>query len=318
MSRAPIDRVEWNRVVLTHPQLPIAAKAVVMLLGTHLDWKTRMGHGYRSVELLEEELAGQRAEDTIGRDLSEAVRLGLLVVIADPSPGRSCVYRAAVPTGEPAAPAGDLLIDLRSPAANRSSPGPTSGCDPPGEEPESFEHPDPRPFEHPDPRPTYPVDPPGRTTRTPLPPRGDRPLLAIVAGNPGGTTPSAGDLVDVPIPKHVELVASGLVAALPDELPSRVVRRWERRVAVQVARLLAGRWETSDLVDAVIAPAWSGVANPGAVLVSRLQALPARPPAPVQQAWCGQCDQNRQRESPDGRVFRCPACHPLVTRAAPF
>jgi hypothetical protein len=34
------------------------------------------------------------------------------------------------------------------------------------------------------------------------------------------------------------------------------------------------------------------------------------PGMPVEPVRCGQCDQNRMREDPDGRPYRCPECHP--------
>jgi hypothetical protein len=321
MSRAPVHRPEWERAVFTSP-LKLSAKAVVLLVGSYMNWRGGSGtNAYPGVARIESDLGSQVGESAIEKYLSAAVRHGLLVVTSDPSPGRACVYRAGVPTGEPAAAAGTLPLDVGSPGdegLHTSTPVRVMASN---ASTDSFEHPHARAFEHPHIRPPYP----SRSSREdPLPPKPpaptDRPLLAVVASEPGGRTPAVvGALTEVVIPRHVELVAAGLVAALPDELPSRVVRRWERRVAVQVSRLLALGWETGDLVDEVIRPSWSGVANPGAVLVSRLQSLAPRPPAaaPTKPA-CGECDLNRQREDSTGRMFRCPSCHPLATAVAPF
>lgn len=320
-SRAPRDRAEWTKAVLTNPQLPLPAKAVVVLVGTYMNWQGRAGvDAYPSLGRLEDDLGSQVGARALQKYLSAAVRLGLLVVTSDPSPGRACVYRAGVPTGEPAASAGTLPLDVLSPGDNLPSPARPCRCGRCITCTTAFEH---LHAEVRTPARTFALSSPdpAEDPRTPLPP-GDRPLLALVVDDDRGDNPDppAGDLSAVPIPRHVELVAHGLVASIPDELGSRVVRRWERRVSVQVARLLAGGWSTDQLVEHVVKPSWQGVGNPGAVLVSRLQALEARPPRESEPAaWCGVCDPvDRWRENDEGRRFRCPACHPMAVAAAPF
>lgn len=88
-------------------------------------------------------------------------------------------------------------------------------------------------------------------------------------------------LAAAPIPKHVELIAHGLVARLRLELPDRHARRWKQRVTVEVARLLAGGWTTDGLVDATNTRSWHDADNPLAVLVHRLQGLPTTKSADI-------------------------------------
>lgn len=322
ISRAPAHRPEWERAVFTSP-LKLSAKAVVLLVGSYMDWRGGVGsNAYPGVARLQSDLGHQVGESAIEKYLSAAVRHGLLVVTSDPSPGRACVYRAGVPTGEPAASAGTLDLDLVSPAEESAEEGRHTSTSvrvmAGNTSTESFEHPHVRAFEHQHVRPPYPTSSSQEDPLPPYPPRLDRPLLALVDGTTGGTTPPSGALSEAPIPRHVELVAAGLVAALPSALPARVVRRWERQVEVQTARLLAGGWTTDRLVELAVQPSWQGVGNPGAVLVQRLKAIGSTPPADPIRQRCGLCDHQRQREAPDGRMFRCPSCHPLATATAPF
>lgn len=267
-----------------------------MLLGTHINWRMPRPQGFRPVEKLEEELASNRTADTIGRDLSAAVRLGLLEVVSDPSPGRACVYRVAVPTGAAVAPAEVLPLDLHQgspdPVEEHLTPGEMAGCDSPSPGEIAFEHPARSPFEHPARWPTYPVVNPEQDSRTnsPLPPSPStaRPLMAVVIdgetvaiGPPGRRTP----LAPAPIPKHVELVSHGLVQRLGLTLPERHSQRWKQRVAVEVARLLAGGWSgADDLAPATNQRPWDDVDNPLAVLVSRLRSLPTSPAEDIRPA----------------------------------
>lgn len=308
--------------MLTHLTLSLPAKAVVILMGSYLDWSTPAAAGFRSLADLEDDLSSQVKERALQRYLSDAVRLGLLVITSDPSAHRPTRYRAAVPTGEVVAPAAMLPPDVLSPVDKQVTPARPCRCHP-GDTCTAV-----HPHLHdqtltPARTDTRSSVDPGKANPTPLPPSSstDRPLLALVEGNPGGTTQASGDLAEVPIPRHVELVTHGLVAALPYKLSSHVGRRWETRVAKQVARLLAGGWSTDQLVDLVIRPTWQGVVNPGAVLVSRLSALPGQPLATDvdEPDWCGVCDRvDRTRENQVGAVFRCPLCHPAAARAAPF
>lgn len=304
--------------MLTHALLPLPAKAVVLLLGSYMDWSTpAVPSGFRSLADLEDDLSSQVRERALQRYLSEAVRLGLLVITSDPSPHRPPRYGAAIPTGEVAAPAATLPLEVLSPVDNGSSPARTCRCHP-GDTCTVGRH-------HLHVQTPDPVVDPGKDKNNPplVPPSSTgRPLLALVdgQGNPGGEHPHSAQLTSAPIPRHVELVTSGLIAALPDELGRRVVRRWEERATAQVARLLVGGWTTDRLVEVVVRPSWHGVANPGAVLVSRLQAIDVVPAAARDDrpSWCGECDEQRQREDAEGRMFRCPTCHPLAVSGSPF
>lgn len=54
-------------------------------------------------------------------------------------------------------------------------------------------------------------------------------------------------------------------------------------------------------------PTWSSFVRPAASSWSPVPHMPDR---------CGECDQNRMKTNYEGRLYRCPACHPLATRAA--
>lgn len=303
---------EWRRAVYASP-LSSGAKLTVVALGDYMDWRSGAGvHGRPRTSTLSKDLGCHADPETLGKHLSAAVRLGLLVVTSDPSPGRACVYRAAVPTGEPAATAGAVLFDVLDDPLGGPHPHEDAGV--------PFEHPHQDAVEHPHQDATYQEHPDQEDQPHPPSPPG-RPLLALV--NTGGITEAARSgpaarPAEV-VPRHVELVAAGLVAALPDDLPSRVVRRWERHVTLEVGRLLAAGWSTDQLVERTVRPSWRGVVNPGAVLVQRLRDIANDPPREVvEQPRCGRCDVNRQVERADGRMARCPDCHPLRVAEAPF
>ena len=46
-----------------------------------------------------------------------------------------------------------------------------------------------------------------------------------------------------------------------------------------------------------------------------MQSTAAAKPEPVRREWCGHCDQRtRLAELDDGRLIRCPQCHPLTAK----
>lgn len=93
------------------------------------------------------------------------------------------------------------------------------------------------------------------------------------------------------------------------------------RLAERVARALSGGARRTDLVEALthdLEP--SRVRSAVAVVMSRTgdpdwaKPVPRSSASPTPKApqWCGECDQTtRQLETDDGRVRRCPTCHPL-------
>ena len=84
-----------------------------------------------------------------------------------------------------------------------------------------------------------------------------------------------------------------------------------RRLAPMVATALDAGWRRRALIEHLAANP-DGVKSPAAVLTARLNDLPPpRGAAAERPCWCGNCDQiTRHRERDDGRVERCPTCHP--------
>ena len=320
--------------------LPPAAKLTVVALGDYMDWTSGRGvHGRPGMDRLSEDFGLQTKPDTLRKHLSDAASLGLLVVTSDPSPGRRgepgrpCVYAAAVPTGAVAPPAAATLpIDVPA----RRETGPRAGQPLPDHRHvragDSSDHRHPGALKLGDHRhvdAAYQRQPDQKTQDPPTPQ--DRPLLALVpgeGGNTGGGRSTRGGHDAAASPQAFvvspELVASGLVAQLEQSMPVRFARRYERTVLVEVARLMQAGWRIDDLIEHAVEPSWSGVRDPGAVLLKRLRELPAMPPAsssydePVKPPRCGECDVNRQVELEDGRMRRCRRCHPLEVAAAPF
>lgn len=107
-------------------------------------------------------------------------------------------------------------------------------------------------------------------------------------------------------------------------------RETQRRVAPgylglcqpAAAALLMAGWSAGDVVREVGRSGWPAyLQSPGKVLRARLVDL-AEVPSPTQAAedakasWppkCGECDDNRQVETPEGAMARCPRCHPLAS-----
>ncbi|MQA63912.1 MAG: hypothetical protein GEU86_21155 [Actinophytocola sp.] len=142
---------------------------------------------------------------------------------------------------------------------------------------------------------------PEPSSNRPLPPSqgAAEPRLRVVGGGDGGGG------ID---PRVVE-VLTGLG---PDWT---LTPKQRRRMAPMVAAALSSGWTTRALAEHLAANP-GGVKSPAAVLAARLEDLPA--PASTSAAerpkWCGECDEaTRHRERSDGRVERCPTCHP--TRA---
>ncbi|MPY99978.1 MAG: hypothetical protein GEU97_18710 [Actinophytocola sp.] len=86
-----------------------------------------------------------------------------------------------------------------------------------------------------------------------------------------------------------------------------------RRLTPMIATALDAGWRRHALIEHLAANP-DGVKSPAAVLAARLHDLP-RPfgasGGTERPDWCGNCDQTtRHRERDDGRVERCPACHP--------
>jgi hypothetical protein len=104
------------------------------------------------------------------------------------------------------------------------------------------------------------------------------------------------------------------------EMRGRVAPGWVGRCQPAAAALLVAGWSAGDVVREVGRGGWGDDARtPGRLLRFRLQEL-AQIPSPKQAAedakaaWppkCDECDDNRQVETPDGAMTRCPRCHPL-------
>lgn len=87
-----------------------------------------------------------------------------------------------------------------------------------------------------------------------------------------------------------------------------------QRLVPMVAAALANGW-TRDALVAYLAVNADGVRSAFAVLTTRLGDLPAAKPVPLgPPPWCGHCDgpEPAQRfvPTPDGKLARCPRCHP--------
>jgi len=91
----------------------------------------------------------------------------------------------------------------------------------------------------------------------------------------------------------------------------RLTQRQRRRLAPMIATALDAGWRRRALIEHLAANP-DGVKSPAAVLTARLHDLPQPHGAAAERpVWCGNCDQTtRHRERDDGRIERCPACHP--------
>lgn len=112
--------------------------------------------------------------------------------------------------------------------------------------------------------------------------------------------------------------AEAFLTALGERWP--LSRAQRRRIAPLIRTSLAAGWPPQLLAERVGANT-HGVRSPYAALRARLSDFQDPPPPQPQQEphkapWCGLCDeQTRQVERPDGRITRCPRCHPLVDAA---
>ena len=92
------------------------------------------------------------------------------------------------------------------------------------------------------------------------------------------------------------------------------------RLRPLVAAALRNGWPTGTLVTE-LASNPAGVRNPYAVLRNRLDDLPPPPHGSQTRTeapeWCGECESptRRFRERADGRLERCPRCHPLIAES---
>ncbi|BCJ38733.1 hypothetical protein Athai_62360 [Actinocatenispora thailandica] len=109
---------------------------------------------------------------------------------------------------------------------------------------------------------------------------------------------------------------------LVSQLPGPLSGHQRRRVAAEVAAKLDAGWPEDALRTELVADVGSARSK-AAVYLHRLNALPGCPPydATEQRAsrpeHCGTCeDRTRFRETPDGRPYPCPACHPVPARRA--
>lgn len=154
----------------------------------------------------------------------------------------------------------------------------------------------------PDPRDNPPSHAPARTRTHARTREGD-----------GGTTPWS----DKPGARLVR----DCLDAMPPRESQRVAPGYQQQAARVADELLSLGWLPGQVVREVAEPTWHNVVHSGAVLVKRLEelrALPA-PSAPSSQEsskppWCGQCEERtRQIETEDGRMTRCPQCHPMAS-----
>jgi len=111
--------------------------------------------------------------------------------------------------------------------------------------------------------------------------------------------------------------AGAFYAALGPGWPLTAHQR--TRLAPPVAAALAAGWTPAALAQFAGANT-GGVRSPYAVLAARLSPgeLPAPPGRPSPRPpWCGSCNQGtRLLERGDGRLARCPRCHPLAAKPA--
>ena len=109
-------------------------------------------------------------------------------------------------------------------------------------------------------------------------------------------------------------VADEPVGALIDRLDKRLYPRGPdqaRDMAAVLDRLLAAGWTDNEIIEHCH-PLPARVFHPVKMLVAL---IPEQPPGPARQArwpaWCGSCHETtRLLELEDGRVQRCPDCHP--------
>jgi len=109
-----------------------------------------------------------------------------------------------------------------------------------------------------------------------------------------------------------------LVARLPGQLTG-----YQRgQVVAAVAARLAAGW-SADALGAELAADVGSARSKAAVYLHRLTNLPAEPtgalaePQAARPEHCGTCDdRTRLRETPDGRPYPCPSCHPAPARRA--
>ncbi|WP_154674224.1 hypothetical protein [Nakamurella lactea] len=116
-----------------------------------------------------------------------------------------------------------------------------------------------------------------------------------------------------------------LIRAVRESLPDDVARQLTSSVLHRRCRLLVGAgWDPKAVRSAVAARSWSG-AGPGAVIL-HLDAMrtdgPPDAESPIRSRrlpWCGTCDDERTRHIrlEDGRMGRCPRCHPLNVATGP-
>lgn len=159
---------------------------------------------------------------------------------------------------------------------------------------------------HPAPDKAAPPDPSStRPVPTRLPRAGERAgeVRVVTAADGGG-----GELGQA---------AADVLTALGPEWP--LTSKQSRRLAPKVSAALAAGWTSRPLIEFLAANP-EGVKSPAAVLAARLNDLPVPREAPdraaERPAWCGACDEpSRHTERPDGRLERCPSCHPM--RAGP-
>lgn len=164
---------------------------------------------------------------------------------------------------------------------------------------------------------------PGRTARAPLAQLCQASPDTAMPSDPSYTRPGpllprdehAPRLSVVPTPDGgggIDQEAVELLAGLGPDW--RLSPGQRRRLAPLVSAALATGW-TKAALTAHLAANPDGVKSPAAVLAARLNDLPdpitsASEPAD-RPTWCGACDQTtRHQERPDGRIQRCPTCHP--------
>lgn len=141
---------------------------------------------------------------------------------------------------------------------------------------------------------------------------------------PGGLVPLGSSSKDLgkPTPRRApgpeEQLAAQLLAELPDWWQPKLNAGTRKRLAAAMARRLRGGWMAADLMTEMQDGITPGHKSPAGLLITRLADLdehpPLRLPGAALMTWCGQCRgpeiKDRWRDTPDGRTFKCPECHP--------
>ena len=313
----------WIAEVLRTPRISDAIRVLLLALAFDMD---EAG----VVELKQKDLAVTlaRAERRIRDRISEAEESGFLRQITRGRSGRPSRYQATTPTPL-TGPPGVRLEGRSRPVINRTHGGPLA----------TLQADDPQPVrDEPQPDPRGSGYPAVSTTpnRTPGGPVDDAPIYkararARISTGRDDTShlPDANRPVDTPPPVDENKISQSAQrreacrwlkrryhGGLTDQEATAVIDEVARRAARPIRNLVPylAAMKEGDLADIV-----------GAVMDATDRTTqtddhePAsRPALAVVPPWCGACESDDHRfiDLPDGRVARCPRCHPNATRNA--